>query len=76
MKSDLFSHYVATGVWLLLNIWLKSQSKDIFVQINGTNIWTLYSSSGMSIITYRIKEIWVILLRSPTAFNLTQTLKD
>ena len=34
MKTQLFSHYVATGVWLLLKISFKSQSKDIFAQIN------------------------------------------
>ena len=35
MKTQLFSHYVATGVWLLLKIQFKSQSKNIFVRING-----------------------------------------
>ena len=30
-----FSHYVATGVTLLLEILFKFQSKDIFVRING-----------------------------------------
>ena len=34
-ENSISFHYVATGVWLLLNIWFKSQSKDIFVQING-----------------------------------------
>ena len=35
MKTQLFSHYVAPSVWLLLKIYFKSQSKDIFVRING-----------------------------------------